>query len=48
MLKNLKLRTKLIAGFAIVAAIAAVIGVSGLLSIREVSRADQILVSERN
>ena len=43
MLKNLKLRTKLIAGFAIVAAIAAVIGVSGLLSIREVSRADQIL-----
>lgn len=43
MLTNMKLRTKLIGGFALVAIIAGIIGVSGVLSIRQVAEADQSL-----
>src|SRR5712664_3533351 len=40
MLKNLKMRTKLIGGFMLVALIAAVIGMTGIVNIHKVAKAD--------
>ena len=43
MLKNMKLRTKLVVGFLLVAAIAAALGINGIIGIRQVAQADQTL-----
>src|SRR5258708_30717537 len=40
MLKNLKMRTKLIGGFMLVALIAAVVGITGIVNIHKVAKAD--------
>jgi methyl-accepting chemotaxis protein len=43
MLKNMKMRTKLIGGFLLVALIAGVIGVTGIRNLRRIAAADQYL-----
>jgi methyl-accepting chemotaxis protein len=43
MVKNLRMRTKLIGGFLVIALIAGVIGVSGILNLRKTAKADQDL-----
>jgi methyl-accepting chemotaxis protein len=43
MLKDLRMRTRLIGGFLIIASIAGVIGISGIMDIRKIAKADQDL-----
>ena len=45
-LRNLKVRTKLIGGFLIVAAIAAIIGVVGMRSMQEINHLTQRMYEE--
>src|SRR5258707_12736622 len=46
MLKNLKMRTKLIGGFILVALIAAVVGITGIVNIHKVAKADRGLFQD--
>jgi methyl-accepting chemotaxis protein len=46
MLKNLRVRTKLIGGFLIIALVAGVIGVSGISGIRKIAKADNRLYTD--
>jgi methyl-accepting chemotaxis protein len=43
MLKNMRMRTKMIGGFLLVALIAAVIGMTGIINLRRIAAADQYL-----
>jgi methyl-accepting chemotaxis protein len=47
MLKNLKMRTKLIGGFMLVALIAGLVGITGIVNIRRIAKADLFLYEDQ-